>query len=369
MTDPAHIQHPDLPDLDAVAVLGWYDRHARALPWRVSPASRAAGARPDPYRVWLSEIMLQQTTIAAVRAYFETFVELWPTVADLAAAPLDDVLVRWAGLGYYARARNLHACARVVAEQHGGRFPTTAAALRALPGIGDYTSAAIAAICQDEPVAVLDGNVERVAARYLALGRPVREEKPRIRAWVQAAVPARAGDFAQAMMDIGATICAPRRANCLLCPLEPGCAGTRTANPLAFPLPADRKAKPSRTGHAFVITRPDGAVFLRQRGPKGMLAKMTEVPSSDWTDIPAEPAFPFAGDWREKGVVNHTFTHFHLTLTVWHISADHPLDEGWWGDGAALEDEALPSLYRKVLAKAGHEGKKAGHEGKKKPPA
>jgi len=299
--------------------------------------------------------MLQQTTIAAVRKYFAAFTTLWPTVHDLAAAPLDDVLVRWAGLGYYARARNLHACAVAVMDHHGGVFPITAAALRDLPGIGDYTSAAIAAICHDEAVAVVDGNVDRVVARYLALPRPVREEKPLVRATVQHAVPNRAGDFAQAMMDLGATICAPRRANCLLCPLEPGCLGTKTGNPLAFPVPPVKAARPTRYGHAFVIRHPEGKVFLRQRGPKGLLAKMTEVPGSAWTDVKPTVSFPFAGDWHEAGEVNHTFTHFHLTLTVWSITADNPLDEGWWAEEAMLDREALPSLFRKVLKAAGIE--------------
>jgi A/G-specific adenine glycosylase len=309
---------------------------------------------PDPYFVWLSEIMLQQTTIAAVRSYFAAFTGRWPTVNDLAAAPLDDVLAQWAGLGYYARARNLHACANAVVREYGGVFPKTAAALRDLPGIGDYTSAAIAAICADERVAVVDGNVDRVVARLLALPRPVREEKPLVRSVVQAAVPQRAGDFAQAMMDLGATICAPRRANCLICPLQTQCKGFASGNPLAFPVAPDKKPKPERFGHAFVIRHPDGSVFVRQRGPKGLLAKMTEVPGSDWGE-PAVAAFPFAGGWAEAGAVVHVFTHFKLTLTVWTITADHPLDEGWWSSPDAVAGEALPSLFRKVLKVAGIE--------------
>lgn len=353
MAQTTSMQHSEIAAIDAGAVLRWYDRHARDLPWRVSPADRARGIKPDPYFVWLSEIMLQQTTIAAVRKYFIAFTTLWPTVRDLAAAPLDDVLVQWAGLGYYARARNLHACAIAVVAHHGGIFPTSASALRDLPGIGDYTSAAIAAICHDEQVAVIDGNVDRVLARYLALPRPVREEKPLVRLTVQHSVPRRAGDFAQAMMDLGATICAPRRANCLLCPLEPDCLGTKTGNPLAFPVPPIKAEKPHRHGHAFIIRHPEGRVFLRQRGPKGMLAKMTETPGSDWTDAQSAVAFPFIGDWRNMGEVNHTFTHFHLTLTVWSITADSPLDEGWWADETRLDSEALPSLFRKVLKTGG----------------
>ncbi|WP_421952530.1 A/G-specific adenine glycosylase [Pelagibacterium sp.] len=353
MAHTASMQHSEIAAIDAGAVLDWYDRHARHLPWRVPPADRARGIKPNPYFVWLSEIMLQQTTIAAVRKYFAAFTTLWPTVEHLAAAPLDDVLVQWAGLGYYARARNLHACAIAVITHHGGVFPTTAAALRDLPGIGDYTSAAIAAICHDEQVAVVDGNVDRVVARYLALPRPVREEKSLIRATVQHAVPERAGDFAQAMMDLGATICAPRRANCLLCPLEHDCLATRAGNPLAFPAPPIKPEKPHRHGHAFVIRHPEGKVFLRQRGPKGMLAKMTETPGSEWMETRPAVAFPFIGDWYEAGEVTHTFTHFHLTLTVWSVTVDNPLDEGWWAQEARLDSEALPSLFRKVLKAGG----------------
>ncbi|AEQ50566.1 A/G-specific adenine glycosylase [Pelagibacterium halotolerans] len=355
MAQTTSMQHSEIAAIDAGAVLRWYDRHARYLPWRVSPADRAKGAKPNPYFVWLSEIMLQQTTIAAVRKYFAAFTSLWPTVEDLAAAPLDDVLVQWAGLGYYARARNLHACAVAVVAHHGGVFPKTASALRDLPGIGDYTSAAIAAICHDEQVAVIDGNVDRVVARYLALPSPVREEKPLVRATVQHSVPPRAGDFAQAMMDLGATICAPRRANCLLCPLEPDCLGTKTGNPLAFPVPPKKSEKPRRHGHAFIIRNPNGKVFLRQRGPKGMLAKMTETPGSEWTETRLAPAFPFINDWHQVGEVLHTFTHFHLTLTVWSVTADTPLDEGWWAEETRLDGEALPSLFRKVLKTAGIE--------------
>lgn len=353
MAHSAPVQNLPSPTIDSEAVLAWYDRHARDLPWRVSPADRAKGVCPNPYFVWLSEIMLQQTTIAAVRRYFDAFTTLWPTLDALAAAPLDDVLVQWAGLGYYARARNLHACAIVVVERHGGVFPTTAASLRELPGIGDYTSAAIAAICHDERVAVVDGNVDRVVARYIALSRPVREEKPMVRAVVQRAVPPRAGDFAQAMMDLGATICAPRRANCLVCPLESGCLGVRTGRPLDFPVPPIKPARPTRFGHAFVIRHPQGKVFVRQRGPKGMLAKMTEVPGSDWVESEQQAMFPMAGNWAPAGRIEHTFTHFHLTLNVWMLHTDMALDEGWWANENHLREEALPSLFRKVLKRAG----------------
>lgn len=341
--------------LDAEAVLAWYDARARVLPWRVSPRERARGVRPDPYRVWLSEVMLQQTTVAVVGKYFARFVALWPTIADLAAAPLEAVLVEWAGLGYYARARNLHACARVVAGAHGGRFPQSAAALRALPGIGPYTAAAIAAICFDERVGVLDGNVERVLARYHALAVPVREAKEALRTALDKVVPARAGDFAQAMMDLGATVCAPRTAACAACPLEPGCAAARLDAPTRFPLKPEKPERPVRFGHAFVMRDGAGDVYLRARPEKGLLARMTEVPSSDWTPARAAPVFPQPAAWRGHGQVVHVFTHFRLELDIWSAMIPDPqaLREGWWTHPREMESEALPTLFRKVLAAAG----------------
>ncbi|HVY51437.1 MAG TPA: A/G-specific adenine glycosylase [Devosia sp.] len=340
--------------LDAAAALTWYDRQARELPWRTSPAERALGARPDPYRVWLSEIMLQQTTVAAVGRYYARFVSLWPSVAALAAAPLEAVLVEWAGLGYYARARNLHACARAVVERFGGTFPARPAELLTLPGIGPYTAAAIAAIAFDERAAVIDGNVERLMARYLALDMPVAEGKDAIRAAVQQAVPARAGDFAQALMDLGATICAPRQANCLICPLAEGCAGRR-GDPLAYPVKVEKAERPTRYGHAFVMFDRDGDVFLRTRAGHGLLAQMTEPPVSDWTGDKREPAFPVRADWRHRGQVVHVFTHFRLELEVWSATVRDPaaLADGWWADPQRLEAEALPTVFRKALATAG----------------
>ena len=225
------------PPIDAEMLLAWYDRHARDLPWRIGPGKRAQRVAPDPYRVWLSEVMLQQTTVATVKAYFERFVALWPSIADLAAAPLEAVLVEWAGLGYYARARNLHTCARAVVERHGGVFPGTSAELQTLPGVGPYTAAAVAAIAFDERVAVVDGNVERVMARFLALDRPPREAKDDIRAKLERAVPARAGDFAQAMMDLGAGICTPKRPSCLVCPVQQDCAASAHGIAERLPMP------------------------------------------------------------------------------------------------------------------------------------
>lgn len=355
MPQAARRQNPVSP-LDAQAVLGWYDKHARSLPWRVSPAERAAGVQPEPYRVWLSEIMLQQTTVAAVQKYYARFTALWPAVADLAAAPLEAVLVEWAGLGYYARARNLHACARAVAEKFGGYFPKTANELLTLPGIGPYTSAAIAAISSDEPIAVLDGNVDRVLARYLALDVPVRDAKDEIRSAVQDSVPVRAGDFAQALMDLGATICTPRVALCMLCPLQPGCRGAQ-GNPLAYPIKPGKAGRPTRYGHAFVMFDRDGDVYLQTRADKGLLAQMTETPVSPWTGIRGDPDYPADADWRHRGQVVHVFTHFRLELEIWSATIPDPasLTAGWWTDPRELHAEALPSVFRKVLAAAGLE--------------
>lgn len=322
----------------------------------MSPSDRALGIKPDPYRVWLSEVMLQQTTVAAVRNYFLRFTSLWPTVFDLAAAPLDALLREWAGLGYYARARNLHACAKAVVEQHGGVFPRSSVALQSLPGIGAYTSAAIAAICFDERVAVLDGNLDRVLARYFALGVPVRDAKDELRGALQANVPVRSGDFAQAMMDLGATICAPRAASCLICPLQPGCRATRESEPTRYPIKLEKGERPVRHGHAFVMTDGSGDIYLQSRPEKGLLAGMTEVPTSEWATNPAEVAYPILATWRHRGQVIHVFTHFRLELEVWsaEVTTDC-LESGWWSPPEALGGEALPTLFRKVLAQAGYD--------------
>ncbi|MEQ1900918.1 MAG: A/G-specific adenine glycosylase [Devosia sp.] len=339
--------------IDAAAVLAWYDANARDLPWRISPADRARGIRPDPYRVWLSEVMLQQTTVAAVGRFYARFLHLWPTVADLAAAPLNAILVEWAGLGYYARARNLHACALAVAEVHGGDFPTTAAELQKLPGIGPYTAAAIAAIAFDEPIAVLDGNVDRVMARFRALKTPVRETKADIRADLQAHVPVRSGDFAQALMDLGATICTPRAAYCRLCPLLSGCAGARL-RPLDYPAKPAKPDRPVRHGHAFIARDDEGRVHLVRRPDKGLLAKMTGTPVSDWTAERAPMSPPVAGNWLKRGHVTHVFTHFRLELDIWSANlAPDSLAGGQWVAPRDLHAEALPALFRKVLATVG----------------
>ncbi|MGJ8527065.1 A/G-specific adenine glycosylase [Maritalea sp.] len=344
--------------IDGAALLAWYDKNARKLPWRVGPSDRAKGVTPNPYFVWLSEIMLQQTTVPTVGKYFADFTTRWPTVFDLATAERDDVLKAWAGLGYYARARNLHACANQVVGEYGGIFPNNADDLQKLPGIGPYTSAAIAAICFDEQVAVIDGNVDRVAARFTALAEPVREAKPFIRSFIQQSVPARAGDFAQSLMDLGATICAPKRANCLICPIAAGCTGTLTAEPTNFPVMPPKKQKPLRVGHAFVVENAAEEIWLRQRPEKGLLAAMTEVPGSEWfkaekIDAKPEVEFPLNGEWQNCGTIDHVFTHFALNVSVWKLNAETPpSNDGWWAKKLGLNGEALPTIFKKVLAAA-----------------
>ncbi|MBN8998291.1 MAG: A/G-specific adenine glycosylase, partial [Rhizobiales bacterium] len=329
----------------ASALLAWYDRHARRLPWRVGPRERAAGAVPDPYRVWLSEIMLQQTTVAAVKPYYDAFLLRWPRVADLAAAPAEEVMKAWAGLGYYSRARNLKACAEAVMRDHGGRFPGDAAGLRALPGIGDYTAAAIAAIAYDEPAAVVDGNIERVLARIFRIETPLPAAKKEIRALQAALTPERrAGDYAQAMMDLGATICTPKRPACALCPWRDWCAAAAAGVAADYPRRAAKADRPTRRGAAYVAVRADGAVLLRRRPERGLLGGMTEVPGSEWsTEYRADaghPHAPLAAGWRAAAVpVTHVFTHFALTLDVFSarldLSVDAP-DGHWWSEPGDL---------------------------------
>ncbi len=260
-------------------LLAWYDRARRALPWRAPP-----GGRADPYAVWLSEIMLQQTTVAAVIPYFSAFLARWPSVDALAEAPAEEVMRQWAGLGYYARARNLHACARAVTTQFGGRFPEEEAALRALPGLGPYTAAAVAAIAFGRRAVVVDGNVERVVARLFAIETPLPAAKPLIRERAAALTPKeRPGDHAQAMMDLGATICAPKNPACVICPLSPVCAGRAGGDPARFPVKGQKPVRPLRRGAAFYILRADGAVLVRTRPQKGLLGGMTEIPGTPWS--------------------------------------------------------------------------------------
>ena len=299
------------------AILAWYDTNARRLPWRVGPADRAAGHRPDPYRVWLSEIMLQQTTVAAVKPYFERFCARWPRVGDLAAAADADVMAEWAGLGYYARARNLLKCARSVARDHGGSFPGTEAALRELPGIGPYTAAAIASIAFDIPAAVMDGNIERVMARLFAVTEPLPGCKPVLARHAASLTPRdRPGDHAQALMDLGATICTPASPACGLCPLAFACAARAGGIAASLPRKAAKAAKPLRRGFVYLARRADGAMLLETRPPSGLLGGMLGFPTSDWSEAPAEDP-PLAGNWHDPGLeVRHTFTHFHLRLAL-----------------------------------------------------
>ncbi|RUU33706.1 A/G-specific adenine glycosylase [Mesorhizobium sp. M6A.T.Ce.TU.002.03.1.1] len=341
----------------ASRLLAWYDAHHRDLPWRIAPRELARGVRPDPYRIWLSEVMLQQTTVEAVKSYFRAFVQKWPDVEALAASPTEDVMKAWAGLGYYSRARNLKACADLVARQ-GGRFPDTQAALRELPGIGAYTAAAIAAIAFDQPAAVVDGNVERVVSRLFSIATPLSEAKADIRAYVERMVPAtRPGDFAQAMMDLGATICTPRRPRCMLCPLRDDCSATVSGDPEHFPVRLPKAEKPLRRGAAFVAVRADGAILLRKRVEKGLLGGMTEVPTTGWTaridGATTDAAAPFPGDWRPAGRIGHVFTHFGLELDVFKSVAEGAAPAGhFWSLAHEISGEALPTVMKKVIEAA-----------------
>ncbi len=334
-------------------LLTWYDACGRDLPWRSKP-----GVTANPYHVWLSEIMLQQTTVAAVRDYYVKFLRLWPRVADLAAASQDDVLRAWAGLGYYARARNLHACARAIVMDWNGEFPTTQAELQELPGIGPYTSAAIASIAFDQPHAAVDGNVERVISRLYAIETPLPLSKPLIREKAQALVPSRrAGDFAQAFMDLGATICTPRSPNCNICPWADYCDGRKRGIAASLPRKLPKAKIPTRVGTAFWVERRDGYIMLRRRPQKGLLGGMMEVPSTPWVeDLQHEATPPVQAKWKKlSATVEHTFTHFHLQLTVWKTTTtnqDLPDGDYNWVHKRDLEREALPSLMRKVVALA-----------------
>ncbi len=350
------------PSVVALQLLAWYDRNRRELPWRYAP-----GVKADPYRVWLSEIMLQQTTVKAVIPYFATFTKKWPTIRKLAAAPLDDVLAAWAGLGYYSRARNLHACAQAVVTQHRGKFPSKEAALRELPGIGAYTAAAIAAIGFGRRAVVVDGNVERVTARLRAIETVMPKAKLEMRAAAEAITPAeRAGDFAQAMMDLGATLCTPRRPLCLMCPIASACAAHKNGLEETYPRRAVKAERPVRRATAFVALREDGAVLLRRRPPSGLLGGMMEVPSSAWeaeraTGKDALVDAPVRADWwAVPGDVVHVFTHFRLEVQVYRALVPVDAAPNLWADPARckfvarrdLPAEALPSLMRKLIAHA-----------------
>ncbi|MBT9384063.1 A/G-specific adenine glycosylase [Pseudooceanicola sp. CBS1P-1] len=299
-------------------LLEWYDIHARTMPWRVPPAARAAGVRPDPYHIWMSEVMLQQTTVAAVRDYFLRFTARWPTVADLAAAEDAEVMGEWAGLGYYARARNLLKCARAVVSDHGGQFPDTLAGLLSLPGVGPYTAAAVASIAFDRPETVVDGNVERVMARLHDVHTPLPAAKPALTALAAALTPAtRPGDYAQAVMDLGATICTPRSPACGICPWRGPCAARLAGTAPELPKKTPKKPKPTRLGIAYVARRSDGAYLLERRPDRGLLGGMLGWPGSDWAEEIAPHVPPLEADWQTLSAeARHTFTHFHLILQV-----------------------------------------------------
>ncbi len=334
----------------AAELLTWYDSNARAMPWRIGPADRAAGIRPDPYRIWLSEVMLQQTTVAAVRAYFLRFTARWPDVTALAAAADADVMGEWAGLGYYARARNLLACARAVAGAHGGRFPTTRDGLMRLPGIGPYTAAAVAAIAFDEPAVVVDGNVERVMARLYRVETPLPAAKPELVRLAEGLTPAlRAGDYAQAVMDLGATICSPRNPACGICPLNRVCAARASGDQADLPRKTAKPAKPVREGRLWIARRSDGAMLLETRPERGLLGGMLGWPGSNW-DGGGGPA-PLDADWQESGAeVRHTFTHFHLRLVVAvaEVGANAVPLRGMFLPQAAFRPSDLPTVMRKA---------------------
>ncbi len=355
MPATARLRRPGDPALVG-RLLAWYDANARVLPWRARK-----GRRPNPYHVWLSEIMLQQTTVAAVGPYFRRFIRRWPNVDALARAEPDEVLHAWQGLGYYARARNLLRCARVVGTELGGRFPETEAELERLPGIGPYTAAAIAAIAFERPAAVVDGNVERVIARLYALEKPLPRARGRIRELAAALTPTRRpGDYAQAVMDLGSLVCTPREPACGRCPWADSCAARALGIAEELPRKPARPARPTLSAVAYVLVRDDGAVFLRRRAPTGLLGGMMEVPSSEWrdegwTEDQARAAAPVSAPWRSlPGIVRHTFTHFHLEIRVLagRVATAESLGDGAWAGRGRLHEFALPTVMKKVIRHA-----------------
>ncbi|MES2471960.1 MAG: A/G-specific adenine glycosylase [Pseudomonadota bacterium] len=344
-------------DLSA-RLLAWYDVHRRVLPWRAP-----AGKRGDPYRIWLSEIMLQQTTVQAVGAYYRKFLTLWPDVKALAAAKQDDVLAAWAGLGYYARARNLHAAAKVVANEMGGKFPRTAESLRVLPGVGGYTSGAIAAIAYDERQAAMDANAERVIARLYAVDTPMPKAKTELHALCSALVPDRAGDFAQALMDLGSAICTPKRPACPNCPWSPDCKARKLGIQEQLPVKAPKMVRPLRRGAAFVARDRSGAVLLVKRPDKGLLASMLEPPLGPWEEnfpssARALKQAPFEAAWKKRpGIVRHGFTHFELETEVYVAEfSKRPKFEGRWVASDKLREVELPTVMRKIVEHALDDG-------------
>ena len=340
----------DIPALRR-ALLAWYDVEARALPWRVGPREHAAGERADPYRVWLSEVMLQQTTVPHAAPYFQAFTARWPTVGDLARAEDGEVMAAWAGLGYYARARNLLACARAVAGEHGGVFPDTEAGLRALPGLGAYTAAAVAAIAFDQPATVVDGNVERVVSRLFEVTTPLPDARGELRRLAgEIASTDAPGNWAQATMDLGATICRPRAPLCSRCPVADACAARVSGDPGRLPLKRAKAERPRRHGVAYVALR-GGEVALVRRPAKGLLGGMLALPTTAWATATPEGEPPVPADWRSVGEVEHVFTHFALTLEVRVAQVrEGQADAIWTRLDTALA--SLPRVFRKALEAA-----------------
>ena len=333
--------------------LAWWDRNRRALAWRAEP-----GEAPDPYRVWLSEVLLQQTTAQTATPYYQAFIAQWPEVQDLARAPLEAVMSAFAGLGYYSRAWNLHACAKEIARR-GGRFPSEEAALRALPGIGAYTAAAIAAIAFGRKTLPVDGNIARILARLIALEEPIARARAEIASVAGALAPdERAGDFAQALMDIGATLCRPRAPACGACPLAPDCAAFRAGTPEAYPRRAENKARPSRRGAVFFARRSDGAFLACRRPPRGLLASTIELPGTPWTSKGSDgglaEAAPVSARWRRlPGEVGQVFTHFALSLTVYAAEFDGAAPAGcFWVEPEAVAAAGFSSMMRKAVEHA-----------------
>ncbi|MFK7834608.1 MAG: A/G-specific adenine glycosylase [Sulfitobacter sp.] len=342
----------DLPQ----TLLAWYDVHAREMPWRVGPHARQSGVRPDPYRIWMSEIMLQQTTVATVRDYFQRFVARWPTVRDLAAAEDAEVMGEWAGLGYYARARNLLKCARAVVAEHGGAFPADHAALLKLPGIGPYTAAAVSSIAFDLRHTVLDGNVERVMARLYDIHTPLPAAKPELMARAEALTPAsRPGDYAQAVMDLGATICSPKSPACGICPWITACAARTAGTAAELPKKTPKKPKPTRHGTVYLAQRSDGAWLLETRPEKGLLGGMLGWPGSDWLDAATDRPLgtpPLKATWQDLNAeVRHTFTHFHLMLSVKTAQVSNTVEpqRGSFLSRDQFRPSDLPTVMRKAF--------------------
>jgi A/G-specific adenine glycosylase len=342
-----------MPEPKPATILEWYDRHARRLPWRMPPAQSRKGRRADPYHVWLSEVMLQQTTVVTVGPYFQKFLDRWPHVSDLAAAPLDDVLTAWAGLGYYARARNLHKCAQRVVYDHAGVFPDTEEGLRELPGIGPYTAAAIAAIAFNRNASPMDGNIERVMSRLFVVDTPMPAAKPLIREHAIRMTPnTRPGDYAQAVMDLGATVCTPRSPKCGICPWQENCRAFAQGLTDVLPRRTPKPERPVRRATAYWMVRKDGAVLLRRRPESGLLGGMMEVPSGPWEEIEEfRDTPPVTADWVDlPGLVEHGFTHLRLELKLKAARVDGRVKaDGVWIAVADFDNHALPTLTRKVV--------------------